>query len=88
MYLSFSTIDNKETKISQATFTRGMRELIDKGFVAPTIAVGWYWLNLDYMWNGDRLAFVQEYRKSKSANTYDPRQQSLELELTGPDSHN
>jgi hypothetical protein len=88
VYLSFSTIDNKETKISQATFTRGMRELIDKGFVAPTIAVGWYWLNLDYMWNGDRLAFVQEYRKSKSANAYDPRQQSLELELTDQDSHN
>jgi hypothetical protein len=88
VYLSFSTIDNKETKISQATFTRGMRELIDKGFVAPTIAIGWYWLNLDFMWNGDRLAFVQEYRKSKSANAYDPRQQSLELELTDPSDQN
>lgn len=80
VYLSYSTIDNQDLKLSQATFTRGMRELIDKGFVAPTIAVGWYWLNMDFMWNGDRLAFVREYRRSSTANTYDPRQQSLELE--------
>ena len=39
-----------------------MRELIDKKFVAPTEAIGWYWVNPDYMWNGDRLAYVKEYR--------------------------
>jgi hypothetical protein len=80
VYLSYATIDNQDLKLSQATFTRGMRELIDKGFVAPTIAIGWYWLNMDFMWNGDRLAFVREYRKTSSASEYDPRQQSLELE--------
>ena len=40
-----------------------MRELIDKGFVVPTEAVAWYWLNPDYLWNGDRLAFVREFRR-------------------------
>ena len=78
VYLSFTTLDDS-VKLSQATFTRGIRELIDKGFVAPTDAVAWYWLNPDYMWNGDRLAFVREYRKKNSALTYDPRQQVLEL---------
>lgn len=24
-------------------------------------ATCWYWVNPDFMWNGDRLAFVQEY---------------------------
>lgn len=79
VYLSFSTIDNHELKLSQATFTRGMRELMDKGFVAPTVAIGWYWLNPDFMWNGDRLAFVREYRK-KGGTFSDPRQQDLPLE--------
>lgn len=62
VYLSFSSID-ETFKISQATFTRGMRELIDKKFLAPTNAIGWYWLNPDYVWNGDRLAFVKKYYK-------------------------
>ena len=78
VYLSFTTLD-ESVKISQATFTRGMRELIDKGFVAPTDAVAWYWLNPDYMWNGDRLAFVRTYRK-KGGIYDDPRQQALPLD--------
>ena len=53
-----------------------MRELIDKGFVAPTEAVAWYWLNPDFMWNGDRLAFVREYRR-KGGKFADPRQDEL-----------
>ena len=53
-----------------------MRELIDKGFVAPTEAVAWYWLNPDFMWNGDRLAFVREYRR-KGRKFADPRQDEL-----------
>jgi hypothetical protein len=68
IYLSFSNI-NENVKISQATFTRGMKELIDKKFLAPTKAVSWYWLNPDYIWNGDRLAFVKEYSR-KSNNEY------------------
>lgn len=79
VYLSFTTLDD-DIKMSQATFTRGMRELIDKGFVAPTEAVAWYWLNPDYLWNGDRLAFVREYRKKGTAPVIDPRQQALPLE--------
>lgn len=78
VYLSFSALD-ESAKLSQATFTRGMKELIEKKFVAPTAVIAWYWLNPDYMWNGDRLAFVREYRKKNSAQTYDPRQQMLEL---------
>ena len=76
VYLSFTTLDPSVKNLSQATFTRGMRELIDKGFVAPTEAVAWYWLNPDYLWNGDRLAFVREFRR-KGGQFADPRQESL-----------
>lgn len=70
VYLSFTAIEyemGEELKVSQATFTRGMRELIDKGFLAPAIGVGWYWINPDFVFNGDRLTFVKEYRRA-SAN--------------------
>jgi hypothetical protein len=77
VYLSFSNID-ENLKISQATFTRGMRELIEKKFLAPTKAIGWYWINPDYVWNGDRLAFVKEYYK-KSAEPY-PKFESETIE--------
>jgi hypothetical protein len=43
-----------------------MKELLDKGFVAESFTPGLYFLNPDYMWNGDRLAFVKEYRKTPS----------------------
>lgn len=79
VYLSFTTLDDS-VKLSQATFTWGIRELIDKGFAAPTDAVAWYWLNPTICGTVTDLVFVREYRwKKNSAQTYDPRQQSLEL---------
>ena len=42
-----------------------MRELIEKGFVAATPVQGWFWLNPDFVWNGDRLAFVKDYRQEQ-----------------------
>jgi hypothetical protein len=69
VYLSFAGISSDEFNLSQATFTRGMRELIDKKFVAPTASVGWYWVNPDYMWNGDRLAYVKEYRLKRDESS-------------------
>lgn len=62
VYLSFNAVDQKLTPMSEATYTRGMRELINKNFIAPSTLQGWFFINLDYMWNGDRLAFVKEYR--------------------------
>lgn len=78
IYLSFSNVD-ETLKISQATFTRGMKELIDKKFLAPTLAIGWYWLNPDYVWNGDRLSFVKEYYKSKPAK-FNEETETINLE--------
>ena len=45
---------------------KGMKELIIKGFIAESMVQNKYYLNPDYMWNGDRLAFVKEYRKAPS----------------------
>jgi hypothetical protein len=68
IYMAFPEIDQELTPMSVATYTRGMRELIEKGFIAATLSQGWYWLNPSFVWNGDRLAFVKEYRRTENRN--------------------
>lgn len=66
VYLSFAALSAEQlTAISRATFRRGIAELIDKKFLAADAAPGWYWVNPTYLWNGDRLAFVKEYRRER-----------------------
>jgi hypothetical protein len=65
IYMSFSAVDQTLTPMSNPTYDRGMRELIEKGFIAATPQQGMFWLNPDFVWNGDRIAFVKEYRKTK-----------------------
>ena len=67
LYLSFIEVDQQVTPMSKATFMKGMKELILKGFIAESMVQNKYYLNPDYMWNGDRLAFVKEYRKAPSS---------------------
>lgn len=66
VYISFNLIDQELTKMSESTYARGMRELIEKEFIAATTMQGVYWLNPSFIFNGDRLAFVQEYRKESA----------------------
>ena len=67
VYLSFNAIQQDITPMSEATYSRGMRELISKSFIAPSELQGWFFINPDYLWNGDRLAFVKEYRMKPTA---------------------
>lgn len=66
LYLSLTEIDQQASPMSKATYMKGMKELIIKGFIAESMVQNKYYLNPDYMWNGDRLAFVKEYRKSQA----------------------
>lgn len=65
IYMAFASVDQTLTPMSNPTYDRGIRELIEKGFIAATPAQGMYWLNPDFVWNGDRLTFVKEYRKKQ-----------------------
>ena len=66
LYISFVEVDQQVTPMSKATFMKGMKELILKGFIAESMAQNKYYLNPDYMWNNDRLAFVKDYIKKQS----------------------
>ena len=76
VFMSFSAVDQNISPISMATYKRGIAELIAKGFLAPTPVQGWYWLNPDFVFNGDRLAFVREFRR-KGGKFADPRQEDI-----------
>ena len=61
IWLTFPDVEQTSSTIGETTFYRGMKELLKKGFIAESLSPGLYYLNPDYMWNGDRLAFVKEY---------------------------
>jgi len=65
--MAYAAVDQALTPMSEATYTRGMRELVEKGFIAASPVQGMFWLNPSFVWNGDRLAFVKEYRKSSDS---------------------
>lgn len=64
VYLTYSGLDKNLKGISRSTFSRGIAELIEKRFIAAMPAVGMYWINPDFVWNGDRLAFVKEFHRA------------------------
>ena len=82
IWLTFPSIEQSINPISKAVFYRGMKELLEKAFIAESLSPGLYYLNPDFMWNGDRLAFVKEYRVKGSKPPVDQARRD-ELESRG-----
>lgn len=80
VFLTFPSLDQELTPLGETTFYRGMKELLDKDFIAESEAPGLYFLNMDYMWNGDRLAFVKEFRIKGSKQNDQQHRDLLESE--------
>lgn len=55
---------------SRTTFTMGITDLIRMSFLAAHYdGEGWYWINPNLIFNGDRVRFVTEYKiKAKTEN--------------------
>lgn len=54
--------------MSEATFNRGLRGLVEKGFLYPRLP-GVYWTNPNLFFKGDRVAFIHEYKRKSSGKT-------------------
>lgn len=71
--------ENKERKLqmSQSTFWRGLAELEGAQIIAKHLRQGWYFINPNFCFNGDRIAFTQviERREPKAED-----QQELPLD--------
>ena len=83
IFLHFMEIEQDITPISESTFYRGMTELIKAGFLAESTTPGMYYLNIDYLFNGNRLAFVKEYRIRGSQPATGDAAYRAELEAKG-----
>lgn len=53
------------SSISRHTFLRGVRELLDSEFIYRTPIDGIFFVNVRYIFNGDRLNFVKMYHRKK-----------------------
>jgi len=53
--------DDEQKEFGLRTFQRGITDLIKHDFLAETMQFGVYFINPTYIYNGDRLAFIQEY---------------------------
>jgi hypothetical protein len=79
-------LSGREIGMSEYTFKRGLRELLDKGFIAPQ-APNVFWVNPALFFKGDRVMLVKEYRrkaarlKTEQERLEDQGQQRLEVEL-------
>ena len=61
-----------DVKMSRASFNKGMRELLDKDFIAESESPSLYWFNPAVFFNGDRFRVITEYRKMESGSRNEP----------------
>jgi hypothetical protein len=68
--LSFYNASKKIQGLTERTYQRGLRELLDREFLFRSPEDGVFFINIRYLFNGDRLAFVKGYKRkeTKSAN--------------------
>lgn len=58
-------IDGRVVGMSEKTFQRGLKELLEKRFLAPK-GPSTYWTNPALFFKGDRVLFIKEYQRRKS----------------------
>jgi hypothetical protein len=61
-------LSGRDIGMSEYSYKRGLRELIDKGFLYPRIASS-FWVNPSLFFKGDRVAFINEYRRDRPNST-------------------
>lgn len=57
-------IEGRDVGMSEYTFKRGLRELLDKGFLYPKDSAS-FWTNPALFFKGDRVLFIKEYRRKR-----------------------
>lgn len=67
-------------KIEIQTFQKGINELIDNQIVARTKEQGYYFINPNFIFNGDRFAFTTAFKKKKESTKIDCNQEEISLE--------
>jgi len=65
--LSYLLAKRLNEKLTRRTYERGMNELLDKEFLYRSLAADVYFVNVNFMFNGDRMVVVRQYRRIGSS---------------------
>src|SRR5271154_2028219 len=79
-------LDSYSSSLHPVTYRRGLRELLEKEFLFRSPNPGLFFVNIRFMFNGDRLAFVKGYKLKKDQPTLpglDLDQQPSTVPVTG-----
>ena len=70
LYLAWfdNGLSGRDIGMSEYTFKRGLRELLDKGFLAPR-GPNAFWVNPALFFKGDRVMLVKEYRRKNKRDS-------------------
>ena len=60
-------IDGRAVDMSERTFMRGLKELLEKRFIASKDGTA-FWTNPALFFKGDRVMFIKEYRRRKATH--------------------
>lgn len=63
--------EEKPLRLSEPTFRRGLTELSKAQIIAKTMRQGRYWINPNFVFNGDRIAFTTLIERKKSEKQTD-----------------
>lgn len=66
-----------QIKLSQPTFWRGLSELEQAKIIAKHLRQGWYFINPNFVFNGDRVAFTTILERKTKAEEENDNQPSL-----------
>jgi hypothetical protein len=62
-------LDARSSGLHAVTYRRGLRELLEKEFLFRSPNPGLFFVNIRFMFNGDRLAFVKGYKVKQDQPT-------------------
>lgn len=68
--MAYAHVQELKTEISLPTYTRGVRDLYEKQFIAPVEGLlSTWWLNPDFIFNGNRLNINNTYVLIETINS-------------------
>ena len=84
--ISFPLTQEWKPDLARATYYRGLNELLDKEFLYRSYASSdLYFVNIRFMFNGDRMVLAQSYRRKGSSVQTELPLESAQPALPGSD---
>ncbi len=67
--INFFLIKQWRPSVLRRTYARGMKELLEKEFIFHSILADTYFINVRYIFNGDRIILAQSYKRKDTGKS-------------------